>query len=329
MLLNIVEFQLSSSVVQAIKDIRSVRNYCSHLPTETISQDKFHELLTKLETGVKQLPEEHEIDFQQILSKSLIKYSGPILPEGGSRFDSHVLAFLSKAIATNQYPKHLAVLVTVTMPSDYDIMFGGAAIFPKVESKPDMLMEEDVLPHHYQSILDLLKLVSSMKENDTTTQRVVILNSCYTTWSYFIFQRITSDGSTNNQIFNMVNSVPVDLFASQARVDTHMQSCIPEYSGTQRDYETIVNYLLSNEVRINPKAHELYREIDNCIAWVSQNRRKGRLINYLITVSGLGNQSRMGGEESMIIALVATGHRLRIKGSNVYSNSFRPNLMIL
>ena len=77
MLLNIVEFQLSSSVVQAIKDIRSVRNYCSHLPTETISQDKFHELLTKLETGVKQLPEEHEIDFQQILIKIVDKIFWP------------------------------------------------------------------------------------------------------------------------------------------------------------------------------------------------------------------------------------------------------------
>ena len=329
MLLKIVEFQLSSSVVQAIKDIRSVRNYCSHLPTETISQDKFHELLTTLETGVKQLPEGHEIDFQQILSKSLINYSGPILPEGGSRFDSHVLEFLSNAIATNQYPKHLAVLVTVVMPSDYDIMFGGAAISPNVKSKADMLMEEDVLPHHYQSILDLLKLVSTMKETDKTTQRVVILNSCYTTWSYFILRRVTADGITNNQMFNMVNSIPADLFASQNRVDTIMQSCIPKYNGTQRDYEAIVKYLLSNEVNINPNAHQLYCEIDRLIAWVSQNRRMGRLINPLITVSGLGNHSQRGGEESMMIALVATGHRLRIKGSNVYSNSFRPNLMIL
>jgi hypothetical protein len=288
-LLNIVEFQLSSSVVQAIKDIRSVRNYCSHLPTETISQDKFHELLTKLETGVKQLPEGHEIDFQQTLSKSLIKYSGPILPQGASRFDLHMLAFLSKAIATNQYPKHLAVLLEVTMPSDFDIIFGGASIEPKLASKPDMLMEEDVMPHYYQSILDLLKLVSSMKENDTTTRRVVILNSCGTTWSYFIFQSITDfDGSTNNQIFNMVNSIPIDLFASQNRVDTHLQSCIPEYNGTQRDYEAIVKYLLSNEVNINPNAHEHFREIDRLVAWASQNSKNGTTYQSFDNCFGVG-----------------------------------------
>jgi hypothetical protein len=73
-----------------------------------------------------------------------------------------------------------------------------------------------------------------MKENDRTTRRVVVVPL----------------GPTSSRILTAVPKIrysiwliPVDLFASQNRVDTLMQSCIPEYNG-QRDYEAIVKYLL-------------------------------------------------------------------------------------